>query len=48
MYPNNPYNTAGNRNNNLKIHVARTKNHGLRSLKYIGAEIWNDIPVNIG
>ena len=26
---------------------ARTKNYGLKSLKCIGAQIWNDIPVNI-
>ena len=25
---------------------ARTKNYGLKSLKYIGAQIWNDNPVN--
>ena len=47
MYPTNPYNTEGNRNNNLKMPLARTENDGLKSLKYIGAQIWNDIPVNI-
>ena len=47
MYPTNPYNTTGSRNNHLKIPLARTKNYGLKSLKYIGAQIWNDIPVNI-
>ena len=43
MYPTNPYNTAGNRNNNLKTPLGRTKNYGLKSLKYIGAQIRNDI-----
>ena len=47
VYPANPYNTTGKRNNNLKIPLARTKNYGLKSLKYIGAQIWNDIPNNI-
>ena len=47
VYPANPYNTTGKRNSNLKVPLARTKNYGLKSLKYIGAQIWNDIPNNI-
>ena len=47
VYPANPYNTTGKQNNNLKIPLARTKNYGSKYLKYIGAQIWNDIPNNI-
>ena len=46
-YPSNPRNTTNTRNNNLFIPQARTKHYGLNSIKNIGAQIWNDIPVSI-
>ena len=47
VYPTNPYNTTSNRNHNLNIPLARTTSYGLKSLKNIGAHIWNDIPLSI-
>ena len=43
-YPPNQYNTSSNRQNNLNIPQVRTTTYGLRSIKYSGAIIWNDIP----
>ena len=46
-YPVSTRNTANSRNNNLFVPQARTKHYGLDSLKNIGANIWNDIPLSI-
>ena len=46
-YSSNNYNTLSNRLNNLKIPQVRTTTYGLKSVKYSGAIIWNNIPFSI-
>ena len=46
-YPTNVHNTSSNRNRSLFIPQARTTRYGLKSIKNIGARIWNDIPLSI-
>ena len=46
-YPSNLHNTLSNRQNNLNIPQVRTTTYGLKSIKYSGAIIWNDIPFTI-
>ena len=43
-YPPNLCNTAANRNNNLNTPSVRTTTYGLKSLKYSGAILWNNLP----
>ena len=46
-YPPNNHNTDDNRNDKLRIPMCRTSNYGLKSVKTIGAHIWNEIPNNV-
>ena len=46
-YPINHYNTSRNRLNKLNVPQVRTTTYGLKSIKYSGALIWNDIPLLI-
>ena len=46
-YPLNVRNTANTRNKSLLIPQARTTRYGLKSIKNIGARIWNEIPLSI-
>ena len=45
-YPINRINTAANRSNNLNASVIRTSNYGIKSLKYTGVVLWNDLSTN--
>ena len=45
--PANTHNTGGNRNNNLDIPQPRTKTYGLKSIKYIGCLLWNNLSAYI-
>ena len=46
-FTNSNYNTAASRKELLKVPRARTTNYGLKSIKNIGARIWNGIPIDI-
>ena len=46
-FTNSNYNTAASRIELLKVPCARTTNYGLKSIKSIGARIWNGIPIDI-
>ncbi len=46
-YPTTHYNTLSKRDKKLKIPQVRTTTYGLKSIKYSGAIIWNDIPFTI-
>ena len=46
-YSNNNFNTANVRDLKLDPPQVRTTNYGLKSLKYTGVSIWNDIPLSI-
>ena len=43
-YPANNYNTAANRRGNLDTPLVRTVTYGLKSIKYTGCILWNDLP----
>ena len=43
-YPIGLHNTAANRDRNLDPPMARTVTYGLKSLKYSGCILWNDLP----
>jgi len=43
-YPANTYNTAANRRGNLNTPVVRTVTYGLKSIKYTGCMLWNELP----
>ena len=45
--PVNIHNTGGNRNINLDIPQPRTKTYGLKSIKYIGCLLWNNLSAYI-
>ena len=47
IYPTNSYNTAANRNNNLNIPSVRTTTYGIKSLKYTGSLLWNNLPSSV-
>ena len=42
-YPTNSYNTAANRRANLDTPLVRTVTYGLKSIKYTGCTLWNDL-----
>ena len=46
-YPSNLHNTAANRNNNLNTPSVRTTTYGLKSLKYAGTVLWNNLPTSV-
>ena len=46
-YPAYVRNTVNSRNRSMLIPHARTTRYGLKSIKNIGARIWNDIPLPI-
>ena len=39
--------TTASRNNNLDPPMVRTVTYGLKSLKYSGCKLWNNLPMNI-
>ena len=43
----NIHNTASNRNNNLDTPHVRTVTYGLKSIKYTGCLLWNNLPMDI-
>ena len=43
-YSTNLHNTAANRNGNLNTPQVRTVTYGLKSIKYTGCILWNDLP----
>ena len=47
-YPSTNRNTAVNREVNLNTPQVRTTTYGLRSLKYNGVILWNNVPLSIG
>ena len=46
-YPINQINTAANRSHNLNIPQVRTSTYGLKSLKYTGVILWNDLSTEL-
>ena len=44
QYSVSPHNTTAVRNNDLNIPSVRTTTYGLKSLKYCGVQIWNNLP----
>jgi len=46
-HPVNNTNTAANRNNNLNTPSPRTTSYGIKSLKYTGVILWNDLDNNL-
>ena len=46
-YPTDVYNTAANRGNYLDPPMVRTVTYGLKSLKYTGCILWNNLSINI-
>ena len=44
FYPTHLHNTAANRNLNLNIPSVRTTTYGIKSLKYTGSLLWNNLP----
>ena len=42
-YPNHNYNTDAIRNTKLAIPTIRTSTYGLKSLKYTGCKLWNNL-----
>ena len=45
-YPTNIHNTAANRDNNLDLPMVRTTIYGLKSIKYTGCMLWNNLPID--
>lgn len=45
-YASDIHNTAANRDNNLDPPMVRTANYGLKSLKYSGCILWNNLPMD--
>ena len=46
-YPTNRHiNTAANRNNHLNVPLIRTSNYGIKSLKFTGVVLWNNLSFN--
>ena len=43
----NTRNTAAVRNKNLTIPVSRTVTYGLKSIKYVGSKLWNELRATI-
>ena len=46
-YPCNQTNTAANRDSNLNSPQVRTSTYGLKSLKYTGVTLWNDLSATL-
>ena len=46
-YPANNYNTAANRRGDLDTPQVRTTTYSLKSIKYIGCILWNNLPICI-
>ena len=46
-YPPNNYNTAANRRGDLDTPQVRTTTYGLKSIKYFGCILWNNLPISI-
>ena len=46
-FPLNIHNTAANRKGNLDTPLVRTVTYGIKSIKYNGCTLWNDLPVII-
>ena len=46
-YPTGAHNTAANRGNNLDPPIPRTVTYGLKSLKYAGCILWNNLSSDI-
>ena len=46
-YAPNLHNTAANRNNNLNTPSVRTTTYGLKSLRYSGSILWNNLPCTL-
>ena len=46
-YVSDHYNTSSSSKKLLRTPMVRTSKYGLNSIKYLGAKIWNDIPVEL-
>ena len=46
-YVSDHYNTSSSRTKLLRTPMVRTSKYGLNSIKYLGAKIWNDIPLEL-
>ena len=47
VYPADAHDTAANRGNNLNPPMKRTVTYGLKSIKYAGCILWNNLPNDI-